>query len=75
VADRATRAPFPAGLKPGKLIERAARERGLILRCGADFVALSPPLIATREEIDEMCDLLDAAIAEVQEALPLTLTP
>ena len=69
-ADRATRAPFPPDVKPGKRVERAARERGLIFRCGTDFVAFSPPLIATRADIDEMCDILDASLAEVQESLP-----
>ncbi len=69
-ADRQTRAAFPTEIKPGKRVERAARERGLIFRCGNDFVALSPPLVATRADVDEMCDILDASLAEVQEGLP-----
>jgi adenosylmethionine-8-amino-7-oxononanoate aminotransferase len=57
-------------VKPGKLVERAARERGLIFRCASDYVAFSPPLVSTPADIDEMCDILDQSLAEVQEALP-----
>jgi adenosylmethionine-8-amino-7-oxononanoate aminotransferase len=70
VADRETRAPFGPDVKPGKRIEKAARERGLIFRCGTDYAAFSPPLIATKGDIDEMCDILEASLAEVQEGLP-----
>jgi beta-alanine--pyruvate transaminase len=47
----------------GPAVARAARERGLILRQGTDFVALGPPLIVTDAEIDEIADLTLAAIA------------
>jgi adenosylmethionine-8-amino-7-oxononanoate aminotransferase len=63
VRDRATRAPFAPSVRPGKAIERAARERGLLLRCGNDFVAFAPPLTVSEAEIDEMTALLDASIA------------
>jgi adenosylmethionine-8-amino-7-oxononanoate aminotransferase len=52
------------------MVERAARERGLIFRCATDYVAFAPPLVSTPADIDEMCDILDASLAEVQEALP-----
>ena len=52
------------------MIEKAARERGLIFRCATDYVAFSPPLISTPADIDEMCDILDQSLAEVQELLP-----
>ncbi len=70
VADRDTRVPFPPDVKPGKRIERAAKQRGLIFRCGTDFVAFSPPLIVTPADVDEMCDILEESLAEVQEGLP-----
>ena len=46
----------------GPAVARAARERGLILRQGPDFVALGPPLIVTDAEIDEIADLTLASI-------------
>ena len=70
VADRDTREPYGPDVKPGKRVERAARERGLIFRCSPEYVAFSPPLISTPADIDEMCDILDASLAEVQEGLP-----
>jgi adenosylmethionine-8-amino-7-oxononanoate aminotransferase len=69
VRDRATGAPFPPGVRPGKLVEQAARERGLILRCGNEFAALAPPLIVTSQDIDEMCAILGESVATAQNAL------
>jgi len=70
VADRETREPYAPDVKPGKRVERAARDRGLIFRCSPEYVAFSPPLVSTPADIDEMCDILDASLAEVQEGLP-----
>ena len=70
VADRETREPYAADVKPGKRVERSARDRGLILRTATEYVAFSPPLISTPADIDAMCDILDASLAEVQEGLP-----
>ncbi len=70
VADRETREPYGPDVKPGKRVERVARDRGLILRTATEYVAFSPPLVSTPAEIDEMCDILDASLAEVQEGLP-----
>ena len=47
----------------GPAVARAARERGLILRQGTDFVALGPPLVVTDAEIDEIADLTIQSIA------------
>jgi len=40
-------------------------ERGLLVRTTADIVALSPPLIVQREQIDQIVDLLRAALRRV----------
>jgi adenosylmethionine-8-amino-7-oxononanoate aminotransferase len=69
VADRDTGARFPAGTRPAKIVERACRERGLLLRCGDEFAVLAPPLVTTARDIDEMCDILGDGIAVAQEAL------
>ncbi|MGE3273202.1 MAG: aspartate aminotransferase family protein [Chloroflexota bacterium] len=70
VADRETQRGYSPDVKPGKLIEKAARERGLIFRCATDYVAFAPPLVSTPADIDDMCDILDQSLAEVQELLP-----
>ncbi|HLW58838.1 MAG TPA: aspartate aminotransferase family protein [bacterium] len=69
VQDRRTRAAFPPPARPGKLVERAARERGMILRCGNEFAAFAPPLVVTPQDIDEMCAILGESIAVAQRAL------
>jgi adenosylmethionine-8-amino-7-oxononanoate aminotransferase len=71
VRDRKTREPFPAGVKPGKILERTAKERGLLLRTGNDFAAFAPPLIVTRSDVDLLCDAFEDALAATEKELPL----
>ena len=54
VADKATRRPFSNEVKIGEVADRMARKHGLILRAIGNRLALSPPLIITRSEIDEL---------------------
>ncbi len=68
VKDRATKEPFVERL-PGKVIEKLACERGLILRCGNEFVALAPPLIVGESDLDEMTAILDECIGLAQREL------
>ncbi|MSP14455.1 MAG: aspartate aminotransferase family protein [Chloroflexi bacterium] len=65
VADRQTRAPFPAIIQPGIKIQQAAKRRGLLMRANPHWVALGPPLITTEADIDQMLSILDASIDEV----------
>ncbi|MHB1133854.1 MAG: aminotransferase family protein [Chloroflexota bacterium] len=69
VRDRASKEAFPHSQAPGALIDRLARERGLILRCGAEYVALAPPLVSTEAELAEMCAILDQCVAQAQAEL------
>jgi len=69
VQDRASGIPFPARVRPGKLVEREARERGLLLRCGNEFAALAPPLIVTTQDVDEMCGILGESVAAAERIL------
>jgi 4-aminobutyrate--pyruvate transaminase len=70
VADKATRGPFPAEVQVGAVADRMARKHGLILRVIGNRLALSPPLIITRSEIDELLmrlrRTLDDTAAEIQ---------
>ncbi|HLN13803.1 MAG TPA: aspartate aminotransferase family protein [bacterium] len=69
VADRRTKARFDPGVRPGKVVERACRERGLLLRCGDEFAAFAPPLVSTVRDIDEMCDILGESIGVAEAVL------
>jgi 4-aminobutyrate--pyruvate transaminase len=60
VADKKTREPFQAM----NVLERAARKHGVILRFIGNRIALSPPLIITEAEIDEMFRRLRLAIQD-----------
>ncbi len=51
---------------PGADIIRKGHERGLLLNCTHDTVLrFVPPLVVTREEIDEMLVILDGILAEL----------
>ncbi|MGD9509981.1 MAG: aspartate aminotransferase family protein [Geminicoccaceae bacterium] len=58
--------------RPGKPGERAydamlkGCEKGVMLRITADTIAMSPPLIVTREQIDEMVGLLGEVLDELE---------
>lgn len=52
----------------GKRIERNARELGLVVRGSPTMVSLAPPLIITREQIDDMVGRLAQAI-DTEDAL------
>jgi adenosylmethionine-8-amino-7-oxononanoate aminotransferase len=69
VKNRARKERFATGVRPGKVLERAARARGLLLRCGDEFAAFAPPLTVTGEEIDEMTGLLGESIAAIVPSL------
>jgi beta-alanine--pyruvate transaminase len=57
--------------RPGKPGERSydamlkGCEKGIMLRVTADTIAMSPPLIVTREQIDEMVGLLGEVLDEL----------
>jgi beta-alanine--pyruvate transaminase len=48
----------------GRRIERAARARGLVLRGSPNMISFGPPLIITREQIDELVGLVILAIED-----------
>jgi len=69
VADRAARRPFPpAQAVPGR-IRDVARGRGLICRANAEALMLCPPLVTTRQQLDEIVAVVRASIVEVASTL------
>jgi beta-alanine--pyruvate transaminase len=57
--------------KPGKPTERAFKtflkcyEKGVLIRTTGDIIALSPPLIISKQQIDELVGVLGATLREV----------
>ncbi len=70
VRDKATRRAFDPAQRVGAMAERHARANGLIARFIGDRIALSPPLIITEPEIDDVAQrlrhALDATWAELR---------
>ena len=62
VADKRTRAAFPAGAGVPARLDEAARRNGVILRFIGNRVAFSPPMIITQSEIDALFDRFTAAL-------------
>jgi beta-alanine--pyruvate transaminase len=40
-------------------------EKGLLIRTTADIIALSPPLIIEKEQIDQLVEILGGVLAEI----------
>jgi adenosylmethionine-8-amino-7-oxononanoate aminotransferase len=77
VKDKRTKSPFDPAQQVHLKIYEAARNRGLLVlpsggcdrgRSG-DMALLGPPLIITREQIDELVGILDEALAQVETEL------
>jgi adenosylmethionine-8-amino-7-oxononanoate aminotransferase len=67
VADRATRAPFPAAARMGQRVVRAARARGVVLRPLGNVIVLMPPLAIAPADLDLLLDVARDAIREATE--------
>jgi 4-aminobutyrate---pyruvate transaminase len=62
VADKKTKRPFDPKKMVGAACVEYLQELGLINRAMGDSVAFCPPLIITAGEIDEMFDMVGAAL-------------
>jgi adenosylmethionine-8-amino-7-oxononanoate aminotransferase len=76
VADRQTRAPFPAEAGIGRRVAQAALRRGLVVLAGqpglvdgvaGDHLLLAPPYVIQRDEVEALVDILGAALTEVAQ--------
>ena len=76
VEDKATKRSFATGINAAAVVSRLAMERGLILytrRTNAgrdgDWVMVSPPLIVSESELDEMMDLFAETLGSAEREL------
>ena len=58
VKDKALGLPFPAERQVGMLCRSHCFANGLIMRAVGDRMIVAPPLVITREQIDEMIELI-----------------
>ena len=70
VADKARTTPFEVSAGVGKAFVSEALSRGMIVRAmPGDSIALSPPLIVTEEEADEIVDTFAATLHAIEPTL------
>ena len=69
VMDKTTKESPPSAWEVAFRIIRHAMEQGLLVRPLGNTVVLSPPLIITRKQIDEVVDMLGKAIKAVADEL------
>ena len=67
VCDKAAKRNFDASVEIGRRVAREAYRRGLIARNVGDFIILSPPLILSREQIDQVVDTLRVSVLSVMD--------
>ncbi len=65
VRDMAAKTPFDASLGVSTAVQTATIEEGVILRGLRDGIAICPPLIITRAEIDILFDALGRGLDKV----------
>ncbi len=63
VADRQTKAPFPADFKAGPRVHAATQQRGMFTRLRGDVYNLAPCYVTTPAQIDRMVEILGESIA------------
>ena len=63
VANKGTRQAF-TDYAPGVQCMKACESHGLIVRAMGNSIALCPPLIITREQVDELIEKLTAGLAD-----------
>lgn len=77
VQDRKTKEPFPPTLNVAARIGEEALKRGLVSYPGTgsvdgvmgDHVKFAPPLVITKEQVDELFAILDEAVGAVQNEI------
>lgn len=65
VADKSTKAEFPAADQIGLRVHEATQRRGLFTRLRGDVYNLAPCYVTTEEQIDRMVQILGESIDEV----------
>ncbi|SDL26585.1 Adenosylmethionine-8-amino-7-oxononanoate aminotransferase [Modicisalibacter muralis] len=69
VADKETKALLPVEARVGDRVAFEAQKRGLIIRPVGHLNIVSPPLIWTRDVVDEVVAILDASLSATTESL------
>ena len=69
VEDKETKKAFDSSLRLGYRIYRKALEKGLMLRPLGDIMYFNPPLVISKEELEEALDICKWAVDEVLDEI------
>jgi adenosylmethionine-8-amino-7-oxononanoate aminotransferase len=65
VADKASKAPFPASAGVGVRVQKEMIKRGLFTRVIGDTICIAPPLVTPIETIDQLVQIVGESIVAV----------
>lgn len=68
VADKPSKRPLEKSLGVAPFLISRCQEHGMISRAVGDTICVSPPLIATRSDVDEIANILGTALDETYAA-------
>jgi 4-aminobutyrate--pyruvate transaminase len=69
VEDQGSKTPFSADLGVPSAIERAAMQKGLILRPQGNTITFCPPFVVSEEQIDEMAGTLAVVLRHLRSTI------
>jgi putrescine aminotransferase len=69
VEDKKTRKSFDSEKSAGKTVRDLAWDRGLLVRATGDSMVMSPPLVVTKADIDELITALSGALDDAEPGL------
>jgi 4-aminobutyrate--pyruvate transaminase len=69
VSNKTTKKGFDPMGSAGRVVAKACQDEGLIVRAIGDVLAMCPPLIITKKEIDEMFDMFEIALSKAEETI------
>ncbi len=69
VEDKALRTPMPRSSDIPARVAKQAYQRGLMVRISGPNLILSPPLVISADEVNHLCDVLEASFAAVEASL------
>ena len=69
VSDKSTKAGFTPMGSAGRVVAKTCQDEGLIVRAIGDVIAMCPPLIITKEQIDEMFDMFELALRKAESKI------
>ena len=69
VADKGSKALFPDEVNIGERIHRKAQAKGLLVRPIMHLNVMSPPLVITHAQVDEIVEILRQCILDTAQEL------